>query len=202
MIRYNKYIIMRNDFPRLQKKQLDLCHNPKNLYQKKIKMKDCSHCKRQVPKLYHKCSPNEPNFQNQKWPFNPNNCLDDYYYSYFFGNGTSYFEQDPYNPLHFVQYIKNDIPNNFENLNYYDSNENEFYYELTKFYDCYCEFDEQEKAKRKKKKKKKKIPKKNKKSKKDEIIQSEKNEKVSEEEKFLKEFKQRLLKRELTLYKI
>ena len=157
-------------------------------------MKDFSQSKRQVPKLNHKSCPNEPYLSNQKAFLNSNTALNKYACSSFFGNGITYFEQDPYNPFHFVQYF----PQNGEDLNNYAANENEFYFELFKLYDCYCEFDENKKKKKKNKNKKKKGTK----NKENEPCQNVKIDRPTTEEIFLSEFEDRLLKRENKLYKL
>ena len=189
---------MRNNIPLLPKKNLDSYQNPKNFHHHKIEMKDCSQFKRQVPKLYQKSSPKEPYLSNQKAFLNSNNAWNKYVCSSFFGNGISYFEQDPNNPLHFVQYfLQND-----EDLNNYAANENEFYFELFKLYDCYCEFEENKKKNKKNKNKKKKKKKKGPKNQENEPCQSIKNTRPPTEERFLSEFEERLLKRENNLYKL
>ena len=193
---------MRSNFSQLSKKNLVSCQNPKKFPNHKNEMKDCSHCKRQVPKLYHKCCSNESNSPNQNNILILNNNSNRYDNSSFFRNQISYFKQDRNDLFHFVQHFHNFFPYNVKDINNYSSSENEFCFELYKLYDCYCEFDTKEKTKKKRKKRMKRNKKmKGKKNKKDEdeSIENEKNEKLTEE-KFLEEFKGRLLKRKYKIY--
>lgn len=160
------------------------------------KMKDCPSCKKNVPEKSHKCSPNIENINTKSQQIYPQNNSNNYYSSSFWSNQIYGYEEEPYDALHIVQFIPfESLPNKEDAEKEYM---NEYYTFISELYDCYCEFEREEKSKRKLKKKEKKKAKiikeaEKKAEQKIEIGNKEEIKGIDEEQKFLEEFKKRLL---------
>ncbi len=117
---------MKNYFNQFNHQKEKSEHSHKN----KDKTKDCSSCKKQVPKKNHKCCSYSSDINSENQDFNQN-FYQDYYFNSAFWESQNYFmEIDPYDPLHIVQYFP------FQET-YDNSYMNEYYKYLFNLYDYY-----------------------------------------------------------------